>query len=206
MQSSHSSVFLQLASASPRRRELLQQLGLAHTCLPQDVDEGLLPGEMPIPYVQRLARDKVTAALADPGCDAALPVIAADTTVVCDGRILGKPVSLGDALGMLSLLSGRRHQVHTAVAVQCGERRQEALSSSTVQFRDITREEMLAYWHSGEPCDKAGAYAIQGRGAIFVRHIEGSYSNVVGLPLFETMELLAPHGITSSILLSGDKA
>lgn len=192
---------LYLASASPRRRELLLQLGLAHLLLPQDVDESLRAGEAPAAYVRRLAHAKALAALRDPACSGKLPVLAADTTVVCDGRILNKPESLEHAIGMLSLLSGREHEVLTAVAVAQGDRLHEALSVSSVRFRTIGREEMLAYWHSGEPCDKAGAYAVQGLGAMFIARIEGSYSGVMGLPLYETMQLLANFGITGTALL-----
>lgn len=192
---------LQLASASPRRRELLLQLGLTHVLLPQDIDESEQPGEAPIAYVRRLARAKARAALRDPGCREGLPVLAADTTVVCDGRILGKPQSLQDALGMLALLSGRAHEVHTAVALAWQGELHDALSSSEVWFRSIAREELLAYWHTGEPCDKAGAYAVQGLGAMFIERLCGSYSGVMGLPLHETVQLLRRFGIGSASIL-----
>lgn len=193
---------LALASASPRRRELLLQLGLAHLPLPQDIDESQRSGEVPAAYVRRLALEKARAGLLDPARPGDLPVLAADTSVVCDGRILGKPASLENALGMLELLSGREHQVLTAVAVAQGTRFHEALSVSTVRFRAVERAEMVAYWNSGEPCDKAGAYAVQGLGAMFISHIEGSYSGVMGLPLFETVQLLANFGITGTTLLA----
>lgn len=193
---------LYLASASPRRRELLLQVGLAHALLPQDIDESQLAGELPDAYVRRLALEKCRSALQDPRRLADLPVLAADTSVICDGRILGKPASLEQAIGMLSLLSGREHQVLTAVAIARGVLVHEALSVSRVQFRSIGREEMVAYWNSGEPCDKAGAYAVQGLGAVFVSRIDGSYSGVMGLPLFETVQLLANFGITPTALLA----
>jgi septum formation protein len=193
---------LALASASPRRRELLLQLGLAHVLLPQDIDESQRSGEVPAAYVRRLAQEKARSGLRDPACPPELPVLAADTSVVCDGRILGKPASLEHALGMLELLSGREHQVLTAVAVAQGSRLHEALSVSSVRFRAVERAELVAYWNSGEPCDKAGAYAVQGLGAMFISHIDGSYSGVMGLPLFETVQLLADFGITGTMLLA----
>lgn len=192
---------LYLASASPRRRELLLQVGITHAVLPQDIDESLLPGEAPEVYVRRVAREKARVALRDPARRDELPVLAADTSVVCDGNILGKPASLAYALGMLSLLSGREHQVLTAVALAQGDLVHESLSVSHVRFRSIDRQEMVAYWNSGEPRDKAGAYAVQGLGAMFISHITGSYSGVMGLPLFETVQLLAKFGITGTALL-----
>jgi septum formation protein len=191
-----------LASASPRRRELLLQLGLEHVLLPQDIDESLRPGETPEAYVRRLALEKARVAQSDPACLDSLPVLAADTSVVCDGAVLGKPASLESAIGMLSMLSGREHQVMTAVAVARGTVVHDALSISRVRFRSIEREEMVAYWSSGEPRDKAGAYAVQGLGAMFISHIDGSYSGVMGLPLFETVQLLANFGITGTRLLA----
>lgn len=201
MQLSARSPSLYLASASPRRRELLLQVGLEHVVLPQDIDESLRPGEAPEAYVRRLALEKARAALRDPACCAPLPVLAADTTVVCDGRILGKPASLEGAIEMLSLLSGREHEVLTAVAIARGELVHDVLSVSQVCFRAVTRDEILAYWATGEPCDKAGAYAVQGLGAMFISRISGSYSGVMGLPLFETVQLLAKFGITGTVLL-----
>jgi len=194
---------LYLASASPRRRELLLQLGLAHVLLPQDIDESVLPGEEAVAYVKRMAHNKALAALRDPGARDGLPVLAADTSVICDGRILGKPDSLEQAIGMLGLLSGREHQVMTAVAVARGDSLHEAINVSSVHFRSIEREEMLAYWLSGEPRDKAGSYAVQGLGAMFISRIEGSYSGVMGLPLYETAQLLANFGLTGVGLLQG---
>lgn len=192
---------LYLASASPRRRELLSQLKLEVLLLPQQVDETPRAGEAPDDCALRLATDKARAALVDPGYDPDLPVLAADTVVVCDGRLLGKPRGLEDAAGMLHLLSGRQHQVLTAVAIADRQRLETFCVSTSVSFRQLGDEEILAYWHSGEPQDKAGAYAIQGLGAMFVSRIEGSYSNVVGLPLYETVRLLASFGIGSMTIL-----
>lgn len=192
---------LYLASASPRRRDLLAQLKLDVLLLPQQLDESPAAGESPQDYVLRLAGDKARAALADPDYRLALPVLAADTTVVCDGQLLGKPRHLAEAVDMLGRLSGRQHQVLTAVAVADRQRLAHVCVSTTVSFRHLTENEMLAYWHSGEPVDKAGAYAIQGLGAMFVSRVEGSYSSVVGLPLFETVQLLAGFGVTATSIL-----
>jgi len=192
---------LYLASASPRRRELLAQLGLAVLSLPQAIDESMSMGEASESYVARMALEKVQSALQDPGYGKDLPVLAADTIVVCDGMVLGKPANLEDAIGMLGSLAGRQHQVFTAVAVANQQQCRQILVGTRVSFRSMTRDEMLGYWYSGEPCDKAGAYAIQGLGAMFVSRLEGSYSAVVGLPLFETMQLLADFGISAEAVL-----
>lgn len=197
---------LYLASASPRRRELLAQVGLRPALLPQHLDESLLQGEAPVAYVRRLARAKAAAALRDARYLQALPVIAADTAVICAGQILGKPASLAEARVMLGMLAGRDHQVLTAVAVADSARTELVVVSTTVHFRPLTDVEIAAYWASGEPQDKAGAYAIQGLGAMFVSRIEGSYSGVVGLPLFETLQLLPSFGIGSAALLQGQAA
>jgi septum formation protein len=197
----HHKPLLYLASASPRRRELLAQLGISTVLLPQHIDESVLPQEAPSAYVSRVAQAKVQAALVDPAARLSLPILAADTAVVCDDQVLGKPEDGPAALAMLGKLSGRQHQVLTAVVVATPARCCHILVSSTVYFRTLSPAEMQAYWHSGEPCDKAGAYAIQGLGAMFVSRIEGSYSAVVGLPLFETMQLLANFGITATAVL-----
>jgi len=178
---------LYLASRSPRRRELLDQLGLAHALVAADVDETPLPDEAPRDYVERIALAKALAGRQN--LTTGHPVLGADTAVVCDNRLLGKPVDADDALSMLRLLSGREHRVLTGIAL-LGARRQTAISETLVRFRQIMPAEAAAYWASGEPRDKAGAYAIQGSGAAFVEHISGSYSGVVGLPLFETAALL----------------
>jgi septum formation protein len=180
-----------LASASPRRSELLRQLGVAHSVAAVDVDETALPGESARALVERLARDKALAGRARD--DAGLPVLGADTVVVVDGQIFGKPPDSGAALLMLEAMSGRWHQVLTAVAVAMpgpqGQLR-AACSQTAVKMRPISRAEAEAYWLSGEPVGKAGGYAIQGIGATFIEEIRGSYSGVMGLPLYETAQLL----------------
>lgn len=181
-----------LASTSPRRRELLQQIGLAFSVLKVDVDESLREGERPADYVLRLAREKAQAGLMQVNDGV---VVAADTTVVLDDEVLGKPASEVDAIAMWQRLSGRMHQVMTGVAVGNAQHIESVMVSTRVHFRALSKTEMEAYWHGGEPVDKAGGYAIQGLGAIFVDAIEGSYSNVVGLPLTETAELLSRFGI-----------
>lgn len=186
---------LYLASGSPRRRELLAQIGVPHITLIASIDETALPDEAASAYVERLAREKAAAglaSLAEPG-DAC--VLGADTAVVLDGRILGKPTDREDALATLALLSGREHEVLTAVALASVNRSEACVVASRVRFRPIARAELETYWASGEPADKAGSYAIQGLGAVFVSRVEGSYSAVVGLPLLETAELLADFGI-----------
>ncbi len=196
MQAAPAPAQLYLASASPRRRELLAQVSLTPALLPQNIDENPLPQESPQAYVTRLARDKVMAALRDPDCRLPLPVLAADTTVVCAGAILGKPATLAEARHMLQLLSNRTHLVLTAVAVASRARIEVVLVTTKVSFRALHEAEIEAYWATGEPRDKAGAYAVQGLGALFVNRIEGSYSGVVGLPLFETLELLQQFGVS----------
>jgi septum formation protein len=179
---------LYLASTSPRRRELLQQLDLEFSILRVDIDESRLGDETPEVYVARLAREKAGAGLAR---IAEGVVIAADTTVALGDVVLGKPGSCAEAIAMWQQLSGREHRVLTGVAVANRREMLVEVVTTTVRFRGISAEEMHAYWLSGEPVDKAGAYAIQGRGAVFVSRIDGSYSNVVGLPLMETAALLA---------------
>lgn len=196
MNSFNSHAHVYLASASPRRRELLAQVGLVPDILVQDIDETRRPAEAPEVYVTRLAREKAEAALRDPRCRLQLPVIAADTTVVCAGRVLGKPATLDEAREMLQLLSGNTHQVLTAVAVASRKACDVALVTTNVSFRAIDTEEIDRYWATGEPRDKAGAYGIQGLGAMFVSRIEGSYSAVMGLPLFETLQLLRRFGVS----------
>lgn len=184
---------LYLASASPRRHELLLQIGVVHRRIAAPIDESVLPGETPAVYVERLARAKAAAGLAalgEPGC-----VLGADTAVVLDGRILGKPADRAEALEMLAALSARSHEVLTAVAVADGARCLARVVGSRVRFRSIAPAEIEAYWATGEPRDKAGGYAIQGLAAIFVECLEGSYSAVVGLPLAETAALLAEFGV-----------
>ncbi|WP_426809566.1 Maf family protein [Pseudomonas sp. WOUb67] len=184
---------LYLASGSPRRRELLTQIGVPFTVVSAPIDESPLPNESAPAYVERLARAKAAAGLASVAGPAV--VLGADTAVVLDGRILGKPENREDALAMLADLSGREHQVLTAVALSDGLRTQSLCVTSQVRFRVISADEAQRYWASGEPSDKAGGYAIQGLGAVFVTGLSGSYSAVVGLPLSETAELLGTFGI-----------
>lgn len=181
-----------LASQSPRRRELLRQIGLEPVLLSVDVDEAPLVGERPGAFVLRLAEAKARAGSASAADD--LPVLGADTAVVVDGRILGKPRDRDQAMEMLLGLAGREHQVFTGVALAVGSVHTR-LNVSRVRFRDIEATEAAAYWASGEPADKAGGYAIQGLGAVFVADLQGSYSGVMGLPLFETAALLRECGI-----------
>ena len=182
---------LLLASASPRRSEILDALGVAFTTASMDIDERQMPGEAADAMVLRLAAAKAAAGRAVHRG----PVLGADTAVVVDGDVFGKPQDEADALAMLDRLSGRTHNVVTGVALSWNGGEQTALSSSEVRFRRISSAEALAYWQSGEPVGKAGAYAIQGQGGVFVAEIHGSYSGIVGLPVFETAGLLAAAGI-----------
>lgn len=185
-----------LGSASPRRRELLNQIGIAHTVRSADIDETPRPHEAPEVYVLRMALEKARAVLAQEAIkNGALPVLGADTAVVVDGTILGKPRDEADGLAMLRRLSGSAHQVLTAVALVEPEREMTRLSVSHVTFRAMSEMEISAYWRTGEPADKAGGYGIQGYAATFIEHLEGSFSGVMGLPLFETAELLREFGI-----------
>ncbi len=184
---------LVLASASPRRSALLAGIGVRFAVVPAQLDETPEPAELPRDYVARLARAKARAVAAATG--GALPVLGADTTVVCDGRLLGKPVSEADAVAMLMTLSGRTHQVFTAVALVRGATAAGVLVETAVTFRELSAAECRAYWRSGEPADKAGGYALQGMGGVFVTRIEGSYSGVVGLPVAETYKLLCDFAI-----------
>ncbi len=190
--------YVYLASASPRRRELLQQIGVPFRVLGVAVDEVVMRDEPAEQYVTRLAVAKAEAgrrqAAAQTQSDSA-PVLGADTAVVIDGRILGKPSGRDQALAMLGALSGRTHVVFTAVALCTPRGTASRLCRSEVALRPIDPAEASAYWQTGEPADKAGGYAIQGCGAIFVRDLRGSYSGVMGLPLFETAELLHAAGM-----------
>lgn len=191
-----------LASASPRRSELLNQIGVRHEIIATNIDEIPLAGERPDQYVIRLARAKADAGLLACRGKAKLPVLGADTEVVIDDAILGKPANEAESIAMLLRLAGRSHTVYTAVAIVHEETRHCLLSTSTVTFRGMSEAEACAYWNSGEPIDKAGGYGIQGLGAIFIARLEGSYSGVMGLPLYETAQLLQRCGIT---LLSSNK-
>lgn len=183
---------LHLASASPRRREILEALGLVFTFAGVDLDETPRRGEAADAMVLRLATEKALAAAGE-GDDRV--ILGADTVVILGDRILGKPRSADDALQMLAELSGRTHDVLTGVALCHGGRVDTAISRSSVRFREIPGDEAARYWQSGEPRDKAGAYAIQGLGGVFVESLRGSYSGVVGLPVFETAQLLRDAGI-----------
>ena len=187
---------LYLASQSPRRRELLLQLDLAFTVLEVDVPEHPAAAEAPSDYVRRVARDKALAGLATLGGEAAASavVIGSDTEVVLDGEVFGKPADAAAAVAMLRRLSGRTHTVISAVWVVDATREQCELSTSQVTFAALDEGTITAYVATGEPFGRAGAYAIQGRGAAFVAHLEGSYSGVMGLPLYETARLLRAFG------------
>ena len=180
---------LYLASGSPRRRELLTQLGLSFERLANEVEEERLPGETAEQYVRRLARDKAQAGVAVAEID--LPVLGADTIVVLNNRVLEKPTDVESASAMLTMLSGQTHEVMTAVALADRQQTLECLVITEVTFCTLTPKDIADYIASGEPMDKAGAYGIQGLGGNFVRKINGSYHAVVGLPLVETAELFS---------------
>ncbi|MGO9934683.1 MAG: Maf family protein [Steroidobacteraceae bacterium] len=182
--------FVYLASGSARRSELLRQIGVSFRIIDAAVDEAALEDEAPSAYVRRVAAAKANAGWQCSRDRNDAPVLAADTAVVLDGRILGKPRDRSDALDMLLKFSGRSHDVLTAVALRVGADLDMRVSRSAVTFRSIDAAEAAAYWDTGEPAGKAGAYAIQGRAAIFIADLRGSYSGVMGLPLFETAELL----------------
>jgi septum formation protein len=178
-----------LASASPRRRELLRQVGVRFRVVVAEVDERVLPGEAPAAYVLRVAKDKALAIRASEG--ARLPVLGADTAVVLDQRILGKPVDRPGAIAMLRSLSGRTHEVYSAaVLVQADRSARECLNISRVTFAELDMDWIEAYCDSGDPMDKAGSYGVQGQAAEKIARIEGSFSGVMGLPLYETCQLL----------------
>ena len=182
-----------LASSSPRRRELLAQIGIAHEVRPADIDETVLAGELPVPHAERLARAKAEAVARD-APDAI--VIGSDTIVVVDGDILGKPADAEHARQMLARLSGRTHTVFTAVAVWRGGRTVAEVEAVEVTFRTLSAREIEQYVATGEPMDKAGAYGIQGYGATIVERIDGDYFAVMGLPLVRLTRLLAEVGVT----------
>jgi len=182
---------LHLASSSPRRGAILERMGLEFTAGGVDIDEQQLAGESADIMVVRLAIEKANAAM----CPPATVIIGADTSVVLDGEVFGKPRDEADGLRMLTALSGRSHKVMTGVAVRSGGTVQSVLSVTAVKFREISPDEALEYWQSGEPGDKAGAYAIQGLAGAFVESVTGSYTGVVGLPMFETARLLQVAGI-----------
>ncbi|MGH8133821.1 MAG: Maf family protein [Steroidobacteraceae bacterium] len=181
-----------LASVSPRRRQLLAQIGVTYVVSAADIDEAVHPGEQAADYVVRMACDKARAVRAR---GTQLPVLAADTTVLVDGLICVKPRDRAEGIATLARLSGRTHRVLTAVALATAAGVESRLSASEVRLRTVTAAEVAAYWETGEPRDKAGGYAIQGRGALFIEYLSGSYSGVMGLPLFETAQLLAAAGV-----------
>ena len=191
----YESIFL--ASASPRRSQLLDQIGVPHEVFPVDLDEARLPGEPPRVYVERLARDKARAAAAVLADRPARPVLAADTSVVLGDEIFGKPADEAECVRMLTTLGGRTHEVMTGIAVLAGGALLADVSISRVTFRPIDECECRRYWASGEPRDKAGGYAVQGLAAVFVERLEGSFSGVMGLPLFEAGRLLAAAGVVT---------
>ncbi len=201
--SGHEVNVLYLASASPRRRELLAQIGIIYRLLEVNVDETPRPDESPEMYVLRLALAKARAgqsqlSAVDPGW-----VLGADTSVVIDDEILGKPRDRAQGLAMLRRLSGATHHVYSGVAVVGQEQEGTRLSVSAVSFCELSAQQCEDYWRSGEPLDKAGGYAIQGKGAMFVSRLEGSYSGVMGLPLFETAQLLRALGCGELMMMEG---
>jgi septum formation protein len=184
---------LLLASASPRRRELLAQIGVRAETLAVNIEEIPAPHETPAEYVVRVAREKAVAAAEIAG--SGRPILAADTEVVLDGDVFGKPRDYGDFCRMMTRLSNREHQVLSAVVLLWNDRSWSSLCESRVRFASLTDTDIANYWHTGEPIGKAGGYAIQGYGALFVSHLSGSYSSVMGLPLHETAQLLVQAGI-----------
>jgi len=182
-----------LASASPRRKALLEQIGVQCSVKPVDICEDVRDAELAVDYVERLAIEKAQACF--DLTDGSKAVLGSDTTVVLDGRIMGKPAGKNEAIETLQRLSGNTHQVLTAVAIVTAEQTRSVVVTTNVRFRSLSLDECEAYWQSGEPQDKAGSYGIQGFGAVFVEEIKGSYSAVVGLPLTETAEMLVQAGI-----------
>lgn len=195
--------FIYLASASPRRRELLDQIGVRYRVMPADLPEVREAGETVESFVRRMALAKARAVAGRTQAEPA-PVLGADTVVVADKQMLGKPANKEDGLAMLALLSGRMHKVLSGVALVTGEKSKVALDVSRVWFRKTDPEERAAYWATGEPADKAGAYAVQGLGAVFIERIEGSFSGVMGLPLFLTAVLLDEFGFALPVVARDD--
>ncbi len=185
-----------LASASPRRRALLQQAGIRHQVVLPDIEEVVQPGESAEVFVMRVARDKARAgqALVAKEGKPSAPVLAADTCIVLDNEIIGKPGDREEGIRILTRLAGRSHEVLTAVVLMEEGKSQQALSRSRVVFGPLSEKEIEDYWQSGEPVDKAGAYAIQGKAAAFIERIEGSYTGIVGLPLFEVVSMIKKTG------------
>lgn len=192
------STTLILASQSPRRKELLTQLGYTFQCLPADIDESIQSDENAAQYVARLALEKANA-IAQNQANGDVVVLGSDTCVVFQQHILGKPESLDDCIAILKMLSDNSHQVVTAIAAVQGERSEVIVVTTDVDFKALSTQEITRYWQTGEPQDKAGAYGIQGIAGQFVKQIRGSYSSVVGLPLYETAQLLSSFGVKSLI-------
>lgn len=192
---------LVLASASPRRKELLEQLGYQFALNPVDIDETPFTDELPAQYLPRMSKSKALYASKELDCDKQTLILASDTSVIAQGRILGKPRDKAHFIEMMESMSGQWHEVMTSIAVLTVSPNDEKVEPieqtvvTRVKFNSLSKEQIEAYWLTGEPCDKAGGYGIQGKGAIFVERIEGSYSNVVGLPLQETANLLSAQGI-----------
>lgn len=186
-----------LASQSPRRKALLAQLGYQFTCQPANIDESVISGESPAEYVSRIALEKAQHIARS--VTENVVVLGADTSVIVDDNILAKPHDLAECITMLSQLSGRTHHVLTAIAIVSGNDSTIVVVKTEVSFKLLSKQEIIAYWHTGEPQDKAGSYGIQGIGGQFVKHIAGSYSAVVGLPLYETATLLTEFGFPSAI-------
>ncbi len=184
-----------LASASPRRAELLRQIGVDFEVAAAHIDESVMPGEPATDYVKRMARQKALATQKNLDKAGERVVLGADTCVICDDHILGKPADEEACIEMLELLSAREHQVLSAICILQGNNQHLAVSESHVAFRVISRAEAALYWATGEPRDKAGGYGIQGLASVFVSELRGSYSGVMGLPLFETAQLLAKCGV-----------
>ncbi len=188
--------FIYLASRSPRRVALLDQIGVMCESLPADIDEACIAGETAKAYVMRLAQKKVQACLQKlTDVEKTHPILAADTTVALAGSILGKPLDALDARNMLMTLSGRAHEVHTAVALAFNNKIEVLVSTTVVEMMSLTDAQIECYIASGDPYDKAGGYGIQGRAGAWIKRIEGSYSGVMGLPLFETAALLRKTGL-----------
>lgn len=188
---------LYLASRSPRRKELLQQIGVVFEVMDVEIDESQQEGENPFDYVSRLALSKAKKAWLSLNAESKAVVLGADTCVVIDDRILGKPRDKSDAIDMLQSLSGRSHEVYTGVAVvkNVPDNYSVQVNVTKVKFKPLIHSECVSYWNTGEPTDKAGGYAIQGYAAAFIEYIEGSYSGVMGLPLYETAIMLTDMNI-----------
>lgn len=192
-----------LASQSPRRKELLTQLGYSFTCQPADIDETPMPDEPPEFYVARLAREKAQTIA---NTNANMVVLGSDTIVALNGDLLGKPIDFDDYQKMMRRLSGSQHQVHTGVAIVQDHQVETIVVSTEVTFKRLTEQDIENYWLTGEPQDKAGSYGLQGIGGQFVVTINGSYSAVVGLPLYETAELLKKFNVDSALTTNQPKA